>query len=240
MNITPFTYQGIALQESCWIDGTPFFTRRSIGEFLEAKFPYVYVSKIVNRNPHIKIFSTRVNLVLVEGGKTVAREVEVYNPIGLQIIMMKSNLPKAILYQIAVAQLVWALMNGEIKPSKWSQKNDLVSAARQILSLPMGRKRGALVRDLAERDGVSLQTAYRRVNKSTGKRLKTTKGRAIYRKDKGSTRYPEEKERVLTYIKEHPGAGGKRIKEILVLSASSSRVNAWIRENRNINLLQVN
>lgn len=233
MNIIPFKYQGIALKESCWIDGVPFFTRRTIGEFLEYKHPRWAINNIINRNPHIDDprWSTVLSLSTVEGDREVTRSAKIYNPIGLQLIIFESRQKKAIQYKIAVANLVWALMNGQLKPSKWSQKDDLVSAARQILSLPHGLKRGALVRDLAERDGVSIQTAYRRVKRATGQRLKTTKGRPICRKDKGSTRYPEEKARVLTYIKEHPGTSGKKIHEILNIAASYSRVLTWIRES---------
>jgi len=235
MNITPFIYQGIALQESCWIDGVPFFTRRAIGEWLEYPHPKQAIEKIIRRHPYIedsRWCSVVPNLGTTWGTQTIQKEQRVYNPIGLQLIVFESHRPKAIQYKIAVANLVWALMNGEIKPSKWSQKDDLVSAARQILSLPQGQKRGTLVRDLAERDGVSLQTAYRRVNKATGQRLKTAKGRPICRKDRGSTRYPAEKAKVLVYIKEHPGVGGKRIKKFLGLTVSDSRITTWIRESK--------
>jgi hypothetical protein len=234
MNITPFTYQGIALQESCWIDGVPFFTRRAIGEFLEYKHPNQAIEFIIKRNSHIDDprWSTVIKLNTVEGDREVTRSVKTYNPIGLQLIIFESRQKKAIQYKIAVANLVWALMNGQLKPSKWSQNDDLVSAARQILSLPQGEKRAALVRDLAERDGVSLQTAYLRVQRATGKRLKTTKGRPICRKDKGSTRYPDEKEKVINYFHAHPGATGKTIHKILGITASYSRLVTWIRETK--------
>ena len=49
MNIIPFEYQDIALQESCWINGEPFFTGQSIGEFLEYKEPRKAINKIVER-----------------------------------------------------------------------------------------------------------------------------------------------------------------------------------------------
>ncbi len=231
MDIIPFQYQGITIQESCWIDGKPYFTRRAIGKFLEAKNPYTYVRFIVNRNPHIKLFATRFNLNLVEGAKNVTRDVEVYDPIGLQLILMKSNLPKAIQYQVAVANLVCALMTDNLKPSKWTHKGDLVSSARQILSLPQGRKRAALVHDLAERDGVCIQTAYRRIQAATGRRLKTTKGKAIFRSDKGSTKYTGEKEKVFAYLKKHPGAKGAEIKRVLGVCISSSLINDWIRSS---------
>ena len=229
MNITPFIYNDIAIQESCWIDGKPYFTRRAIGEFLEYKHPQKAIDNIIERNPYIDNprWSVTLNLRATDGKKYATKA---YDPISFQLITFESHRPKAIRYKITVAKLVWALMTGNLKPSKWSQKGDLVSAARQILSLPHGRKRGALIRDLADRDGVSLQTAYRRIQMATGKKLKTTKGKAIRRSDKGSTIYPEEKEQVLLYIKEHPDSGGAAIRKALCLTVSADRINVWIRE----------
>ena len=224
MNITPFIYKDIVLQEACWIDGKPYFTRRAIGEFLEYS-PNITdraVAKIIERNPHIDQFSVLVNLTSTDGKKY---DQKVYDPIGLQLIIFESRQPKARAYKVAVAHLVYALMTGGIKPSKWSQKDDLVSAARQILSLPEGRKRGALVRDLAERDGVSFQTAYARINRVAGRRL-----RAGVRSDKGSTKYPEDRARVSAYVKEHPGARGLEISQALCgLSVSRSRLDDWTK-----------
>ena len=228
MNITPFIYKDIVLQEACWIEGKPYFTRRAIGEFLEYDNPQKAIDKIVERNPHLDDpdWSTTVNLTVVEGSRIVTRDTRVYDPIGLQLIIFESRQPKARAYKVAVAHLVYALMTGGIKPSKWSQKDDLVSAARQILSLPEGRKRGALVKDLAARDGVSLQAAYSRVNRASGRRL-----RAGVRSDRGSTKYPEDRARVLAYVKEHPGARGLEIvSKLSGLNVSFSRINEWLRE----------
>lgn len=222
MNITPFIYKGIVLQEACWIEGKPYFTRRAIGEFLEYPKPQKRIDEILSKNPHIDQFSVALNLRATDGKKYDTR---VYDPIGLQLIIFESRQPKARAYKVAVAHLVYTLMTGGIKPSKWSQKDDLVSAARQILSLPEGRKRGALVRDLAARDGVSLQAAYVRVNKVAGRRL-----RAGVRSDKGSTKYPEDRERVLVYLKEHPGARGKELKAALPgLCVSRYQLDEWTR-----------
>jgi transposase len=224
MNITPSIFKDVMLQESCWIDGTPHFTRRAIGEWLEydmsKRDP---IGHIIRKNPHIEQFSVPVYLSGTDGKNY---EQKFYNPIGLQLIIFESRQPKAKAYKVAVANLVYAFMRGELKPSKWSQKDDLVSAARQILSLPCSRKRGSLVRDLAERDGVSIQAAYRRVNKVSGKRL-----RAGIRSDKGATKYPEDRERVFAYVKEHPEARGKEIvSKLSGLKVSFSRVNEWLRE----------
>lgn len=231
MNIIQFQYQGITLQESCWIAGKPYFTGKAIGEFLEYKYPGEAISKITQRNSHIvdPRWSVEVKLTSTDSKKYIVR---VYNPIGLQLIIFESRQPKAINYKIAVANLVWDFMTGDIKPSKWAQKEDFVSAARQILSLPRGEKRAALVRDLAEYAGVSPKTVYDRIPKATGQRLKTTKGTVVCRSDKGSTRYPDGKEKVFEYLREHPEAKGKKIKECMGVCVSYSSINAWIRKGR--------
>ncbi|BBO84520.1 hypothetical protein DSCO28_50860 [Desulfosarcina ovata subsp. sediminis] len=182
MGMVAFNYQDIAIREACWISGKPYFTRRSIGEWLEYKYPQEAIDKIIQRNPHISDsrWSTQVKLTCVEGDRNVSRNIDVHDPIGLQLIVFESRQPKAVAYKIAVANLVWAYMNGTLKPSKWSRKGDLVAAARQVMSLPCSHKRGALMRDLAEREGCSLCTMYRRVRKATGKRM-----RKAVRSDKG-------------------------------------------------------
>lgn len=240
-NIIPFVFHGITLRESCWINGVPHFTRRAIGEFLEYKFPEQAITKIIERNPYISEFRIVVNLTTIDYKRNVGRPADFFNPIGLQCIFFESHQPKAIQYKIAVAQLVWAMANGTLKPSKWSQKGDLVSAARQILSLPEGRKRSDLVADLTKSEGCSRQHIYRRIAAATGERLKTSKGLPRKpRSEKGSTKYPGEREKVLSFIKKHPeylkkgnqhrNFQKKDIVDLLELSVSASRMCAWIRE----------
>jgi len=263
-NIIPFSFQGMALRESCWIDGEPYFTRRAIGEFLGYERPRAAIHHILTRNPYILEYRTLVNLttveasptvsnletveggrtvtkmVTVEGGRNVSREIEVFDTIGLQCIFFESHQPKAIQYKIAVAHLVRALINGDLKPSKWSLKGDLVSAARQILSLPEGRKRRGLVRDLAGRESLSLQQTYRRIVMATGERLKTKAGQPRRpRADKGAHRSRPEYQQALDYKHGHPKAAGAEIRAALGLSVSASRINAWIREaEHNLNQLK--
>lgn len=227
--IIPFSYEGISLRESFWQAGKPYFSARAIGEFLEYSEPVRDINRIVRRNPHIDDprWSVVAKLATTDGKKYDTR---LYDPIGLQLIMFKSNQPKAIQYQVAAAHLIVAYMNGELKPSKWSQKNDLLSAAQQILSLPQGPARATLVKDLAERDGVCFQTAYRRVNLATGQRLKTKDGHVIKRKDAGSTKYPEEKAQVLAYKQAHPNAQGAEIKKALGLTLDRNHISRWLRE----------
>jgi len=186
MNIIPFIYNDIALHEACWVDDKPYFTRRAIGEFLEAKNPYTYVRFIVNRNPHIKVFSTRFNLNLVEGQKTVTREVEVYDPIGFQLILMKSNLPKAVQFQIAAAHLVYAFMRGEISPPKNIRTHRLYLECREALKMTPYHDRPVAVQYIAEQSGKPLKTVYgilKRIEQgatSTDRRGCNRKGKHAY------------------------------------------------------------
>ena len=246
-NIIPFTFQGMALRESCWIDGIPYFTRKAIGEFLGYTFPKQAITKIIKRNPYILKFRTVINLVTVEGGpsgvnltplgkgKTVTRKLDIFHPIGMQCIFFESHQPKAIEYKIAVASLLWELAKGTLKPSKWSQKGDLVSAARQILSLPEGRKRRALIVDLSTREGRSLQQTYRRISMATGERLKTKAGKPRpTRSDAGIHHTRPEYQQALDYKRQYPDATAENIKQTLSITVSKSRINAWIRENRSI------
>lgn len=258
-NIIPFTFQGMALRESCWIDGVPYFTSRAIGEFLEYKDPMRKINHLVKRNPYLLDFRTvlklstvegsrtvtnlvtveggrtGVNLTPVERGRTVTRDLYVFDPIGLQCIFFESHQSKAIQYKIAVAHLVWAIANGMLKPSKWSQKGDLVSAARQILSLLEGRKRHELIVDLSTREGCSLQNTYRRMYMATGERLKTKAGKPRQtRSESGIHRTRPEYQQAIDYKRQYPNAMGANIKRTLGISISASRINAWIREGKNI------
>ncbi|NDY74619.1 hypothetical protein DO021_21805 [Desulfobacter hydrogenophilus] len=232
MDIVPFRFQGITLQEACWMDGKPFFTRRAVGEWLEYSQPDSAIKHIVTRNPHIEDdrWSTLVKLTSVEGDRDVLRELRVYDPIGFQLIVFESRQPRAIKYKIAVANLAWAFMNGSIKPSEWSSKGDLISSSRQIHSLKPCIKRGELVRDLAQREGISKQTAYRMIGRVTGKRM-----RQSIRCDRGKTRYPKEQAQVFHYIKRHPKAGGTEIRNALGLTVSATLINAWLRNKHKIN-----
>jgi len=173
-NIIPFNFREVRLKEACWLDGKPYFTRRAIGEFLEYAKPDFSINWLVKRNQHVKEFATYVKLTCVEGGREVTRKIEVYDPIGLQLIINKSNQPKAIQFQVAVAKLVMAYVSGKLLPSRWSPKGDY-AAIRQILSTPGNFKRRALIKDFAEREEISISTAYRRIGKF--ERLKTLSGK---------------------------------------------------------------
>lgn len=86
-----FSYEGIKLGKNCSIGGEPC-TSRAIGEWLNAKYPDKYVRKILERNPHIKQYATRIKLPNDEGGRNVTREVEVFNAIGLiKLFLIKTT-----------------------------------------------------------------------------------------------------------------------------------------------------
>lgn len=114
-DLVPFRFQDIQLKEACWMNGKPCFTRRAIGEFLEyaGSQSQKAVDKIIERNPHIRQWSVTVNLTVTDGK---AYETEVFDPIGLQLIIFESRQPKARAYKVAVAHLVWAYMHGQLRP----------------------------------------------------------------------------------------------------------------------------
>lgn len=98
------------------MDGKPWFTRRAIGEFLGYPQPNQAIRLILKRNSHLGQWATVVNLTTVEGGHPVTRDIEVFDPIGLQLIIFESRQPKARAYKVAVAHLVWAYMQGQLRP----------------------------------------------------------------------------------------------------------------------------
>ncbi len=168
--LIPFSFEKVRLKESCWIEGKPYFTGRAIGEWLEVKYPDRYVHKIVERNPHILQFSTEIDLPVIqssgkehtrqfdEGGQTYERimKLRVYDPIGFQLIINKSNQPKALAFQVAVAHLVVAYMRGELAPvSPFENRlSDLINLR------PQSRRRAEAVRKMASEMGLSTRTIY--------------------------------------------------------------------------------
>lgn len=236
----PFQFEGLRLKEACFINGNPHFTGRGIGEFLEYDHPDRAIHKIIERNPHIKEFSVTLKLrVTDEFERTYSlvkmtnehhtrnREIEVrvYDPIGLQLIINKSNQPKAIAFQIAVAHLVLAFMHGKVKPKIWSP--DRISAIRQILSAPPTFKRSDLVAGLALREGVSRNTVYKWVGKHGD--LKNRKGNIKRTSLKGRTKYPDIKATTLFIKAQMPGYGPKRIASIIGKPDFFENVKRWVK-----------
>jgi prophage antirepressor-like protein len=236
----PFQYEGIKLQEACFINGNPYFTRKAIGEFLEYSRPQEDIDKIIRRNPHIDQFSVALKLTVTDqyskghshpklGCECPKRNREinvwVYDPIGLQLIINKSNQPKALAFQIAVAHLVLAFMQGKIKPKVWGA--DRISAIKQILSYPPTFKRKQLVCDLAQREGVVIQTAYKWIDKFGG--LKTRKGCKRHNSMAGTTKYPELKEAAQFVRAQMPSYGPKRIAAAIGRPDFFENIKRWLK-----------
>ena len=145
-DLAPFSFQDIQLKEACWLNGQPQFTRRAIGEFLGYPNPNQSIRKIIERNPYIQQWATVVSLTTVEGGREVTREIEVFGPIGLQLLLFESRQQKAREYKIAVARLVWAYMNGQLRPPV---DPSYLGQLRALDLLPRGQ-RGLATRALAQ------------------------------------------------------------------------------------------
>ncbi|MCP3942190.1 MAG: Bro-N domain-containing protein [Desulfobacteraceae bacterium] len=121
-----FEYGDIQIKEATHINGTPYFTRRAIGEWLEYKKPQEAIDKIIKRSPHISNLEWAIEVELTTVQSTGKKKrtpqtgvyahsynVEIYNPIGLQLIVFESRQPRAVEYKIAVARLVNDIMTRE-------------------------------------------------------------------------------------------------------------------------------
>jgi len=121
-SFTPFSFEELSLEESITINDIPHFTRKAIGVLLEYAEPRKSISKLIKKNPHIQRFASVVNLATDQGARQIRCEVEVYNPVGLQLIINKSSQPKALRFQEAVAHLVYAYTTGKLSlPQPQSQ-----------------------------------------------------------------------------------------------------------------------
>lgn len=154
--LAPFSFQRLQLKEVCWLNGKPYYTKPAIGSFLEYSIQTLdrVINRIILRNPYIREFATCVKLTQVEGGHEVTREVEVYDPIGLQLICFESRQPKAQAYKIAVAHLVWAYVNGQLRPPV---DPSYMGQLRALDLLPRGQ-RGLATRVLAQAKDCSVGT----------------------------------------------------------------------------------
>ena len=93
-------FNGITLncyQEKGQQDTSDFFaTREQIGQLLEYENPEISIANIHNRNKErLDKFSTLIKLIRVEGARSVARDVTVYNFKGLLEICRYSQQPNA-------------------------------------------------------------------------------------------------------------------------------------------------
>lgn len=149
--VVPFGFQEVQLREACWVNGRPHFTRRSIGEWLGYPRPHQAIGTIINRHPHLRDSRWSVVLKLrTTDGKEYDQEL--FDPIGLQLIVFEFHQPKAIQFKVAAANLVWAYFNGQLKPYK-EPPPELAPA----LALPRySRARGQAIREIIAAHGWSI------------------------------------------------------------------------------------
>lgn len=106
-----FQLDGLDAKKAHWIDGKPHFTGKAIGEFLGSKLPELYVDQIVRRHRYINCFRTTIKLKSDDNGTGKMRNVKVYDPIGVQLIIFQSALPKAVSHRVNVARFVSAYLS---------------------------------------------------------------------------------------------------------------------------------
>lgn len=148
--LTPFSWGGIDLSQTTYINGVPCPTRQAIGEWLEYSDPQNAIDVILKRNPHINRHGIPVNLSGVLG--TQEYETQVYHPIGFMLIVMESSQPKAKAMKEAVAEFVWRFAGPQDMTRK--ERLELLKHRRLLLSdlAKTGDQalREALVTDLKE------------------------------------------------------------------------------------------
>ena len=173
----PFLFQQVHLKESCWIENAPYFTRRAIGEWLEYPNPRMAIKNIVKRNPHIE--DPRWSAVL-KMSTTDGKEYDqhTYNPIGLQLIVFESHQPKAKAYKIAVANLVWAFMQGRLAQPQGALGTELMN----IILLPrFSDTKAKAVKELATDLNVTKETIYNYLKRQeNGEPIKRIKPRGAH------------------------------------------------------------
>jgi hypothetical protein len=62
--IKPFRRMGVEINETLWIDGTPYFSANGIEDWLEFKDGHKGVRRLVNRNPFIKDHSKVIEVII--------------------------------------------------------------------------------------------------------------------------------------------------------------------------------
>lgn len=219
--LVPFIHNEIQLKEACWIGDEPYFTRRAVGEWLGYRNPQKKIDEIIRKNPHIKQFSVTPRLGATDGKEY---ETEVYNPIGLQLIVFESHQPKAKAFKIAVAHLVYAYMKGELKAPRDIERHRLYLQIREIVKLAPYYERATAIRYLSEKAGRSRATIYRWVQRVDG-------GGDLQRKP-GWPRHgidPQEVETIGQWIEENPRLTLNEIRSRRPEAGYSAR---WLRNQK--------
>lgn len=238
-------YGGTGMQQTIlqtWAIPLPDYSR-AIG------YPDKKIFEMIKRNKDVFDGFYRTELILDRSGgqrrNTILMAVEMCDGLNMKLHTTRIKDPGVrefvVRFQRWVLLAFHALRTGKLRPSYWRPKGDVLDEYERVLLLPMGRETSRAVKALAEKDGRSLQQEYRRLQKIRGSNALTSKGKP--RKSpsfKGTTRYPEERAKVMTFITEHPeylGHGNrfkdhqkKEIHKILGLQVSCARMCAWIRE----------
>jgi len=201
-SLVPFSYRGgVKLQETCWLEGKPYFSRRAIGMWLGYRDPKDAVAHLLRRHRFISESPHRRVVILstLEGDRQVTREMEVFDPIGLMLIAFKAETPKAIKCQIAAAHLMWAYVNGELKPKRSYPRPDWDHRMEQLAEIAGMRsytpERAAAIRLMAQDMGCSYSGVAQKVQTiRCGDRDPLT---CRYRPKRGFRGITEEQQRVL-------------------------------------------
>jgi len=170
--LVPFRFNNTELAESCLVDGTPHFTRRAIGEGLGYTHPQKSIDKILERHPEIRRYSVTPKLTATDGK---SYDTEVFSPIGLFWIAMKSQTKRAEKFQEWAANLIEAwrtgrLVNQAAPQNLWPPDGYDIAAdhrvafrkriLRELYDTPVGQRHAAIIR-LAVAHGLSIRTIYR-------------------------------------------------------------------------------
>ena len=108
-------------------------TREQIGRLLEYAEPMKSVAKIHERNiERLNKFSTIIKLTTVEGGRTVTRDVIVYNFKGLLEICRYSNQPKA----NEIMDFLWEIADEIRRTGSYSAAKDAVKDTAKDTAKP--------------------------------------------------------------------------------------------------------
>lgn len=138
-------------------------------------------------------------------------------------------------FQRWVIMMFGLIRRGKLRPARWPKERDVPANYLALCSLPSGRDLKEAVLALAKQEERHPATIYRRLQKFTGENTTTRKGvPRRTRSEAGSHRQRPEYQMVLDYKREHPKAGGTEIRQACNLSASASRINAWMREGMSI------
>ena len=134
-------------------------------------------------------------------------------------------------FQRWVIMMFGLIRRRRLRPVRWIQGKEAPPEYLAVLSLPSGRETRKAVLILAQKNNITEQQVYRRIQKLTGTNIITVKGKPRRtRSDKGSYRNSSEYQQVLEYRQTHPQAMGAEIKRALDLSVSAARINGWIRD----------